>query len=204
MRYSIFFLCSFLIAGCDSKQSAGKPDVELTSAEIVDSSRTKTPSEDEIKVILEALSRDDLEAVKEGFGDDIDPDFTFADGKTVLSASASLGNLDATKFMLEIGANPNKGDYRGMTPLHYAALYGRGDSVIPVLIDVGVSVNVREASGLTPLHCAATGDSEATVKLLLASGADKNLKDGFGSTPAKTAELNNKAELARVIKDYTK
>lgn len=204
MRYIIIILIGLFSAGCDSKQSAGEPEVESTSTEVVDSARTKTPSEDEIKTVLEALSRGDLEAVKAGFGEDIDPDFTFADGKTVLSAAASLGNLETTRFMLEIGANPKKGDSRGMTPLHYAALYGRGDSVIPVLIKAGVSVNVREASGLTPLHCAATGDSEATVKLLLASGADKTLKDGFGSTPAETAELNGKAELARVIQDYTK
>jgi ankyrin repeat protein len=65
-------------------------------------------------------------------------------------------------------------------------------------------VNVREASGLTPLHCAATGDSESTVRLLFEKGADPKLKDGFGATPERTAILNKKEKLATLIQQLTK
>ena len=204
MRNATILLVGLAIVGCDAKESATEPEDSSTPAAVVESSRTAPPTEDQIKTILEAVSQGDVDAMKVAFGDDIDPNFTFADGKTVLSAAASLGNLEVATFMLEIGADPAKGDQRGMTPLHYAALYSRGDSVIPILIEAGVSVNVREASGLTPLHCAATGDSEATVALLLDRGADKTLKDGFGATPEKTANLNDKVAIARIIQSHTK
>ncbi len=203
--HSILAFTFLLVSGCDdtpkqAEQKKGPPEFPQGKQ----ATRTEKPEDDQIKVILEALAKDDLDKVRESFGETIDPDFTFADGKTVLSAAASLGNERATKLMLEMGADPTKGDKRGMTPLHYAALYGRGDAVIPLLIDAGASVNAREATGLTPLHCAATGDSENTVKVLLDLGADATLKDGFGSTPAKTAELNDKGNLATLIQAHKK
>jgi ankyrin repeat protein len=167
------------------------------------SARSTKPSDDQIKAILTALSTGDIATMKSQFGETLDPNFTFADGKTTISASSSVGNAEATRYLLSIGADPAKGDKRGMTPLHYAALYGR-DSVIPILTGAGVSVNVREASGLTPLHCAATGDSESTVRLLFEKGADPKLKDGFGATPERTAILNKKEKLATLIQQLTK
>ena len=203
--HRILTLAYLLVVGCnDTPKQSEKPEAPSESSQEQEKPRTEIPEDDQIKKILEAIVKDDLETVRKIFSNTIDPDFTFADGKTVLSAAASLGNEGATKLMLEIGADPTKGDQRGMTPLHYAALYGRGDAVIPLLINAGASVNAQENTGLTPLHCAATGDSENTVKVLLNLGADTRLKDNFGSTPAKTAELNEKVDLSKLIQAHKK
>jgi Ankyrin repeats (3 copies) len=165
--------------------------------------RSVKPSEEHIKAMLTALTKGDVASAKAEFGDTVDPNFTFADQKTLISASAAIGNVEITRYLLEIGADPKKGDKRGMTPLHYAALYGR-DTVIAVLIKAGASVNARDSTGLTPLHCAATGDSESTVQVLMENGADPQLKDRFGSNPEKTASLNDKPNLASLIRKLAK
>ena len=42
----------------------------------------------------------------------------------------------------------------------------------------------------TPLHCAAEGDHDKVVALLLANGADKMAKDGRDNTPLALAASN--------------
>ena len=44
------------------------------------------------------------------------------DGKTPLHSAAICGNLSAVKLLIENGANPNKLDCRGMTPLKWAKM----------------------------------------------------------------------------------
>jgi len=190
--YQILVLLALLgLFGCNKPVL---PDTKPAS-----STRQTKPTDDQIRAILAALSAGRSDTVRAQFGDSLDPNFTFADGKTVISAAAAIGNAEIIPYLIEIGGDATKADKRGMTPLHYAAFYGR-DAVIPILISAGVSANVRDATGLTPLHCAATGESEATIKVLVKNGADLKLKDGFGATPEKTAELNEKRSLANLLK----
>ena len=50
-------------------------------------------------------------------------------------------------------------------------------------VDNGVDVNAQDGSGATPLHYAVCGRNLEAVKILLAAGADPNIKDREDVTP---------------------
>ena len=92
--------------------------------------------------------------------------------------------------MLDAGANPNRADRRGDTPLHAALGPNRGESgIVGTLLDGGANPGAVNADGLTPLllfvrHGPDRGD---TVARLLRAGADPDQKDPGGEAPLHIA-----------------
>lgn len=67
-------------------------------------------------------------------------------------------------------------DYKGRTPLHWAAT--RGDvSAVSILLDNGANVNVQDEGKATPLILAASSGSVRTIELLLLARANVRLMD---------------------------
>lgn len=58
--------------------------------------------------------------------------------------------LKITKILLENGADPNKTDYYGHTPLHRAASKGNA-KIVKLLLEHQVDLDTRDATGSTPL-----------------------------------------------------
>ena len=83
-------------------------------------------------------------------------------------------DLKSAKELLEAGANPN-----GM-PLIMAVQCG-ADDIVSLFIKAGVELN-STYSGTTALIRAVTAGYPNIVKLLVASGAKPDLKDGNGKT----------------------
>lgn len=76
-----------------------------------------------------------------------------------------------------IGADFNKADDYGRTPLHVAASADYSE-MVRFLIDRGADVHVTSAAeGQTPLHYAAKNEAVQCVKILLAFGADIDARD---------------------------
>lgn len=76
-----------------------------------------------------------------------------------------------------IGADFNKADDYGRTPLHVAASADYSE-MVRFLIDRGADVHVASAGeGQTPLHYAAKNEAVQCVKILLAFGADIDARD---------------------------
>lgn len=91
-------------------------------------------------------------------------------GGTPLMVAASLGQEDAeaTRTLLENGANVDAMDPTGRTALFYAYDY----DVVKCLVDGGADVNVRAFDGPTVILNAARHSTPSVVQLLLDHGAD--------------------------------
>lgn len=94
--------------------------------------------------------------------------------KTGILLASWMGNANALKVLLEIGAPVNTSDESGRTPLHLACCAGCEDSV-RMLLEAGASPNKWDSSRkVTPLHCSASRGQVGCLKLLIKYGADVN------------------------------
>jgi len=110
-------------------------------------------------------------------------------GLTILHALASMDwtNFnygDALGLLIEAGADPNKKNDKGKTPLHYATGHNSVDS----LLKAGANPNAQDIEGKTPLHYIAGFNCHVgVVDLLLKKGADPAIRDKQGKTPLHCA-----------------
>jgi quinoprotein dehydrogenase-associated probable ABC transporter substrate-binding protein len=118
-----------------------------------------------------------------------------ADITQELSNAVIANDFDRVKFLVSKGADVNKADNQGWTPLQSAARQ-RHDKMIALLIELGADVNVGEP---TPLVAAVMRDHVPSVKVLLEHGADveKSGQDGFKPLPLAIAE--DKYESAKTL-----
>lgn len=111
---------------------------------------------------------------------------------TPLIAASSLHADRVAFFYIDNGAAINHAGCHGGTALHWAAWCGR-DKVVRILIQEGAEINrLCIDFKATPLfwavHGSKNGDNNNTdnylqcVKILLQSGADKNIPNGEGKT----------------------
>jgi quinoprotein dehydrogenase-associated probable ABC transporter substrate-binding protein len=123
-----------------------------------------------------------------------------ADPNQELEAALLANDPERVKLLLSAGADVNKRDSQGYTPLTSAARQ-RYTDVIKVLLDHNADVNLANADGMTPLLEAAMRDDVPSIKVLLAHGADKDAKGpgGFGALELSIEE--RKYEAAKALLD---
>ena len=105
-------------------------------------------------------------------------------GRTALSAAACDNHLAVVQYLVEQGADMEKGDSKGsgFTPLLNALVGGHLD-VVHYLLEQGADRDKADNRGRTPLHWAANHGHLETAKLLMVYGADLNARNDNGQLP---------------------
>ncbi|MDX2414464.1 MAG: ankyrin repeat domain-containing protein [Bacteroidales bacterium] len=120
------------------------------------------------------------------------------DRRTLLSYAVEHNQGEITKFLLEIGANPEGMDER-KTPLMFAARYGR-TSILNLLIAGNADVNAINNSRNTAFHYAAKYNRFDILKILFNNGAKINIPNSDQWTALDYSIINNKPDIREYLK----
>ncbi|PWA53533.1 Ankyrin repeat-containing protein [Artemisia annua] len=93
-----------------------------------------------------------------------------------LNNAAYKGDLSRLKSLIRAGADPNKKNFDGRTPLHLAASKGHEDITL-FLIQEGVDVNTSDNFGNTPLLEAIKRGHDNIASLLIKEGCSLTITD---------------------------
>ena len=125
--------------------------------------------------------------------------------------AAKAGDSAGVQAELDKGVDPNaKGGDSGVPPLHWAAMWGHTE-VVEVLIASGAYVDRTDNGGNIALHYAALGagfpktkrgDQKGVAELLIANGANVNVRRIDGKTPLDRANDSGGDELADLLREH--
>lgn len=121
-------------------------------------------------------------------------------GWTALMVASAKGYFDVAKILLDNGAEPNQADIYSWTPLMRGVYENRTRIVSLLLESDSINTNQPGENGVTALHLAVLKGNEDVVRLLLAEGADPDIKDNSGRTALDYAKENNNLHIENLIK----
>lgn len=119
-------------------------------------------------------------------------------GVTPLMGAAFSANAEIFSKLLAAGAKADPLDRVKKNAATYAAAHGC-TACLEQLLRTGTAPNAPLENNLTLLMWAAAYGHESTVRLLLAQGADRTLKDNRGKTAADMAREGNHLLVAKLM-----
>jgi quinoprotein dehydrogenase-associated probable ABC transporter substrate-binding protein len=121
-----------------------------------------------------------------------------ADPNNELSDALVANDPERVKFLVGKGADVNKADLQGWTPLTSAARQ-RHNKMIDLLLSLGADPNKVDGNGMTPLVSAVMRDHVPSVKALLKAGANIEEPGPEGYHPLSLAIAESKYEAAKAL-----
>jgi len=88
-----------------------------------------------------------------------------SDAGTALMAAVFKNDIEITKMLLNMGADPNIADPNATSALHYATRFTNKE-IIKLLVAYGADLNLKDSKGFSALDYALQGKDEAILKLL--------------------------------------
>jgi len=155
-----------------------------------------TPEE---HALMEAAYSGQLGEVRRLVLDGTPVDVTDPEGRSPFMFAAFNGHAAVAEYLLDAGAEVDTKDSSGRTALMYASS-GPFAETVGLLLKRGADVNVQGTlEGFTPLMTAAAEGLAGVVRILLAAGADRGIKDEDGDTALSFARQNGHAEVVALL-----
>ncbi len=163
--------------------------------------------------LLEAIDANDNATIRLLIANGADVNARNKSGDTALMIASSYGNVEIMHELLSKGADVNTESASEtdhvkngaialgkFTALGYCVSYG-GREAVKILLDAGAKVNVQDVRGMTPLMLAIGTDrpDPEVIRLLLAGGADVNIKSNVGETATDWARKFNYPPVMNVL-----
>lgn len=119
---------------------------------------------------------------------------------TILIETIKHHQDEIIKYLVKHGADINKGNSKGVTPLMFAIMYyPQKMDIIEFLLNHQANYKVRDKDGMTPLTGAVGAGRIESVKILLKHGADVNEINGRGCSPLLFAIASNNADMFKLL-----
>lgn len=120
-------------------------------------------------------------------------------GYTPFYLAISNGQHEMAKTVTEYGADPNRPNDDGLTPLHITSLRGYSDLSSFLMDNYKTQITSRDKTGKTPLHLACSKGNAVVAKLLIKSNAEVNQMDNDEVTPFMLACSSGNIELVKFL-----
>ena len=118
---------------------------------------------------------------------------------TAYGARGHVNNVEAYKFLKEVGLNPNVANEEGVTPLHIIASRSDDKEIFNFLLENGLNANTEDAAGKTAFINAASRNNLEAVKLLASKVKDINKSNKKGETALALAVKNNTKDVVSFL-----
>lgn len=199
-NYQAVFFVSFVLlaSGCKAEEvgfkgmdSEEKAFNERQSKELVAYMSLETMFPDrQARALAEAAGNGDVERIDELVTGGVEVNAQGTNGATPLFWAMRSDSIDGFRQLLELGADPNIMFGDGGTVMHWAAQLENTD-FLKIAFEHGGDPNlVAGQLKHTPLFkiIGSSGESDlSALSILLKHGADPNVKDARGNTPAMIA-----------------
>ena len=166
--------------------------------------RAKSKFYEEIhKDLIQALEKgliEDVKSILSNFMVDVDCAIGIH-GYTSLLMASSHGHKNLVDFLLDKGADPNKANSGGWTPLHFS-IYRRHDYVVQLLLQRGSDPNTQAAYGDSPLYWAAYNGNKFVAELLINRGANILNENRGGNTALHAAAYYGNKDVVKLLLDH--
>lgn len=121
-------------------------------------------------------------------------------GKTALIIASQFGHIDTIRLLLNKGANVNKQDNDGLSPLQHACQNGYSEIVKLFLSIKETDLNLKHKFDMTALHWAAQkGFADIVTMLISTEKVDINGRDDENWTPLHWAVQNGHDDVLDIL-----